>query len=83
MGTLKALYTYRYALFINGLATLATTLLGFAVAVVFGMILGIIIGSSRLAYSALYPLLVGFNSVPKAALVPIFVIWFGAGTVLQ
>jgi NitT/TauT family transport system permease protein len=78
---LKALYTYRYALFINGLATLSTTLMGFVVAVVFGMILGIIVGSSRLAYSALYPLLVGFNSVPKAALVPIFVIWFGTGTV--
>jgi NitT/TauT family transport system permease protein len=45
------------------------------------MLLGIVVGSSRLAYSALYPLLVGFNSVPKAALVPIFVIWFGAGTV--
>jgi NitT/TauT family transport system permease protein len=79
--TLKALYAYRYALFINGLATLATTLAGFVVAVVFGMLLGIVVGSSRLAYSALYPLLVGFNSVPKAALVPIFVIWFGAGTV--
>jgi NitT/TauT family transport system permease protein len=79
--TVVALCNYRYALFINGLATLATTLLGFAVAVVFGMLLGIVVGSSRLAYSALYPLLVGFNSVPKAALVPIFVIWFGAGTV--
>jgi NitT/TauT family transport system permease protein len=45
------------------------------------MILGIIVGSSRLAYRALYPLLVAFNSVPKAALVPIFVIWFGAGAV--
>jgi NitT/TauT family transport system permease protein len=55
--------------------------MGFVVAVVFGMLLGIIVGSSRLAYSALYPLLVGFNSVPKAALVPIFVIWFGTGTV--
>jgi NitT/TauT family transport system permease protein len=79
--TMKAMYAYRYALFTNGLATLSTTLLGFIVAVVFGMILGIIVGSSRLAYSALYPLLVGFNSVPKAALVPVFVIWFGAGTV--
>jgi NitT/TauT family transport system permease protein len=79
--TLKALYTYRYALFINGLATLSTTLMGFIAAVAFGMALGVIVGSSRLAYSALYPLLVGFNSVPKAALVPIFVIWFGTGTV--
>lgn len=78
--TVAALFNYRSALFIAGLATLATTLLGFVVAVVFGMLLGIVVGSSRLAYSALYPLLVGFNSVPKAALVPIFVIWFGAGT---
>src|SRR5262249_10481785 len=29
----------------------------------------------------LYPILIAFNSVPKAALVPIFVIWFGVGTV--
>jgi NitT/TauT family transport system permease protein len=40
-----------------------------------------VVGSFRVAYSALYPLLIAFNSVPKAALVPIFVIWFGVGTV--
>lgn len=79
--TVAALFNYRYALLINGLATLGTTLLGFALAVIFGLALGILVGSSRLIYSALYPLLVGFNSVPKAALVPVFVIWFGAGTV--
>ena len=28
-----------------------------------------------------YPLLVGFSSIPKVAVVPIFVVWFGAGTV--
>jgi NitT/TauT family transport system permease protein len=55
-------------------------LIGFAIAVVIGMVLGILVGSSRLAYSALYPPLVGFNSIPKAALVPVLVIWFGAGT---
>jgi len=49
--------------------------------VVFGLVLGIVIGSFRLAYAALYPVLIGFNSVPKAALVPILVIWFGVGTV--
>ncbi|WP_036053639.1 ABC transporter permease [Bradyrhizobium sp. URHD0069] len=77
----KAIYQFRYPLFVHGLATLTTTLVGFAIAVAFGMVLGILVGSSRLAYSALYPLLVGFNSVPKAALVPVLVIWFGAGTV--
>jgi NitT/TauT family transport system permease protein len=79
--TLQAIYQFRYPLFVHGMATLATTLIGFIAAVVFGMTLGILVGSSRLAYSGLYPLLIGFNSVPKAALVPVFVIWFGAGTV--
>jgi NitT/TauT family transport system permease protein len=79
--TLAALYQNRYALAVHGAATLITTLLGFVIAVVFGLALGILVGSFRLAYCALYPLLVGFNSVPKAALVPIFVIWFGVGTV--
>ncbi len=40
-----------------------------------------LIGSSRLAYDVAYPLLVGFSSIPKVAVVPIFVLWFGAGTV--
>jgi NitT/TauT family transport system permease protein len=40
-----------------------------------------LIGSSRLAYDVAYPMLVGFSSIPKVAVVPIFVLWFGAGTV--
>jgi NitT/TauT family transport system permease protein len=75
-----AVYKYRYPLMVHGTATLVTTLVGFAVAVLFGLLLGVLIGSFRLAYSALYPVLIGINSVPKAALVPIFVIWFGTGT---
>jgi NitT/TauT family transport system permease protein len=65
----------------NSWQTLMTTLLGFGVAVVFGLLLGIAIGSSTLLYHGLYPLLIGFNSVPKVAVVPILVIWFGIGTV--
>ena len=79
--TLQAIYKFRYPLFLHGMSTLATTLIGFVAAVVFGLALGILVGSSRLAYSGVYPLLIGFNSVPKAALVPVFVIWFGAGTI--
>ena len=37
------------------------------------------IGSSRLAYDVAYPLLIGFATIPKVAVVPIFVLWFGAG----
>ena len=59
--------------------TFWVTMLGFALAIVVGVLLGFLIGSSRLAYTALYPLMVGFNAVPKAAVVPILVVWFGIG----
>jgi len=75
------IYVNRYPLAINGLATLGTTLAGFAIAVVFGLLLGILVGSFRLAYVSLYPVLIGFNSVPKAAIIPVLVIWFGVGAV--
>ena len=61
--------------------TLTTTLAGFAIGVLSGIAIGVVIGSSRLAYDVAYPLLVGFSSIPKVAVVPIFVVWFGAGTV--
>src|SRR6516165_5678683 len=76
-----AMYEFRYPLMIHGLATLGTTVAGFAIAVFFGLLLGILVGSFRLMYSSLYPLLIAFNSVPKAALVPVLVIWFGVGTI--
>lgn len=63
-----------YALF-----TLMTTVIGFAVAIATGLLIGLAIGASALVYSGLYPLLVGFNAVPKVAVVPILIIWFGIG----
>jgi NitT/TauT family transport system permease protein len=65
----------------NALITLKTTLLGFAIALVTGLALGFIIGYSKLAYITLYPLLVGFHTIPKVALVPLLSIWFGIGEV--
>ena len=59
--------------------TFWVTMLGFAIAIVVGVLLGFLVGSSRMAYAALYPLLVGFNAVPKAAIVPILIVWFGIG----
>lgn len=61
--------------------TLYTTLVGFGFGVLSGVIIGVAIGSSKLAYDVAYPLLVGFSSIPKVAVVPIFVVWFGSGTV--
>ena len=59
--------------------TFWVTMLGFALSIVVGVLMGFLIGSSRLAYTALYPLMVAFNAVPKAAVVPILVVWFGIG----
>ena len=52
---------------------------GFGIAIVVGVLLGFIIGSSRPAYAAIYPLMTAFNALPKAAFVPILVVWFGIG----
>ncbi|HEX7892513.1 MAG TPA: ABC transporter permease [Ramlibacter sp.] len=59
--------------------TFWVTMVGFGLAIAVGVLLGFLIGSSRLAYAAVYPLMVGFNAVPKAAIVPILVVWFGIG----
>lgn len=69
------------AIWPHAVQTLYTTLVGFALGVMAGALIGILVGSSRLAYDVAYPLLVGFSSTPKVAVVPIFVLWFGAGTV--
>jgi NitT/TauT family transport system permease protein len=70
---------YKGALFDAAWKTFWVTMLGFGISIVVGVMLGFLIGSSRLAYTALYPLMVGFNAVPKAAIVPILVVWFGIG----
>ena len=59
--------------------TFWVTMVGFGRAIVVGVLLGFLVGSSRLAYAAVYPLLVAFNAVPKAAVVPILIVWFGIG----
>ncbi len=61
--------------------TFFTTMVGFAIAVAFGLVAGAAIGSSTLIYKAVYPLLIGFNSIPKVAFVPVLVVWFGIGTI--
>ena len=70
---------FKAALFEAAWKTFWVTMLGFALSILVGVLLGFLIGSSRLAYTALYPLMVAFNAVPKAAVVPILVVWFGIG----
>lgn len=69
------------AIWKNSLVTLWTTVAGFLLAVGGGLALGILVGWSKTIYAGLYPLMIGFNSIPKVAVVPILVIWFGIGVV--
>jgi NitT/TauT family transport system permease protein len=59
--------------------TFWVTMAGFGLAIVVGVLMGFVIGSSRVAYAAIYPLMTAFNALPKAAFVPILVVWFGIG----
>ena len=59
--------------------TLFETLTGFVVAVLIGCPMGVLIVFSARARSAIYPLLVASQMVPKVALAPIFLVWFGPG----
>src|SRR5207247_2080532 len=61
--------------------TLWTTMAGFALAVAFGIVLGLIVGWSRAIYRGLYPVMIGFNCIPKVAVVPILIMWFGIGEI--
>ncbi|MGN6470807.1 MAG: ABC transporter permease [Rhizobiaceae bacterium] len=79
-ATLEALWQYRGVIVDNSLATLWTTTLGFAIAIVFGLALGVAIGWHRAVYSAVYPALIAFNSIPKVAVVPVLILWFGLGS---
>lgn len=76
-----AMYQYWPAIQRHSIQTLFTTTVGFSLAVVGGLALGLLVGWSRMIYAGLYPLMVGFNAIPKVAVVPILVIWFGIGTI--
>jgi len=62
--------------FVMGWQTLWRTALGLLLSVVVGTALGMVMGFSRTMRDALYPLLVGFNAIPKATVVPIVALLF-------
>ncbi|MEL7091270.1 MAG: ABC transporter permease [Pseudomonadota bacterium] len=74
---LPAAYAKFWELFlVMGWQTLWRTVVGLLIAIVFGVLVGMIMGFSRTMRDALYPLLVGFNAIPKATVVPIVALLF-------
>ncbi len=73
-----AFWRFRRLFLERGWETLWRTVAGLGIAVVFDTLLGMILGVSRIMRDALYPLLVGFNAIPEATLLPVIALMFVA-----
>src|SRR3569832_1126276 len=61
--------------------TTYATVCGFALSALFGIPVAMLIAGSKTVESYVYPLLVFSQSVPKIAIAPLFVVWFGFGII--
>jgi len=67
----------------NAWHTLITTLFGFLLALVIGIFIAVLLVGMPWFESTIYPLIISFNSVPKVAVAPLFVVWLGTGVKSQ
>ena len=81
MAVVKQLIAEWPMLLSQSLPTLYATLGGFAASALIGVPIAMWIAYSRTVESFVYPLLVFSQSVPKVAIAPLFVVWFGFGIV--
>jgi len=63
----------------HAVQTTTECLVGFGLAATIGILLGIMVSFSVLLRETLYPNLVFFQLIPKIALAPLFIVWFGVG----
>ena len=71
-----AFWKFKSLFFYYGWDTLWRTVVGLLLAVLLGVFLGMVMGFSKILREAIYPLLVGFNAIPKATVVPIVALMF-------
>jgi len=76
---LESLWSNRLTLLSEAWVTIKEVLAGFVLAVAGGVLLGLVIYAIPLVKRSLYPLVVVFQGLPKLALAPLMVIWFGYG----
>ncbi len=62
------------------LVTIDETLMGFALAAITGVGLGVAVGKLRWLERTLNPFIIASQVVPKVALIPLFIVWFGFGS---
>lgn len=79
LAAIKTLFDPKYRWSLNFLATFYEVVGGFILSAVVGVILGVAIVWSDWLKRALLPFLVFVNTLPKIAVAPLFMIWFGYG----
>ena len=72
-------WTDRALLLSHGATTMGEILAGLLLSVVVGIPLGILIVALPIVQRLAYPIIIAFNAIPKVALAPLFVVWFGYG----
>lgn len=77
------LFDPEFVLFTNIGETMFVMLSGYAAASVFGVALGILMGRSQLVYEIVDPFVILLYSVPRVALIPLFMLWLGLGASLK
>lgn len=75
----SAIVRHRDALLANIGPTILTATAGFVIATAVAALLAAAMTSFRLLRDAVYPCLIAFQLIPKIALAPIFILWFGLG----
>lgn len=71
------------ALLDHGVQTTTEIVISFAIGAVVGVALAVAVVSSLWVKEALYPNLVFFQLIPKIAMAPLFLVWFGVGSVTR
>jgi len=66
-------------LFYHAMITVTEALSGFVIGGLIGMMAGVALGRSKMLADILDPIIMIFYSLPKVALAPLFVMWFGIG----
>jgi len=64
----------------NSIPTASEAAIGFGISIVTGIALAVLLASSKLIRNALYPNVLFFQLIPKIALAPLFIVWFGIGS---
>lgn len=73
-------FSERYPLVLrHAVSTLAVILGGYGIAITISVPLALMISFSRFLETTVYPVFVLFQTIPKIAIAPLFIIWFGFG----